>query len=160
MRNIISKFIFVFAIVLGLSTFGFSQDMMKKDEMKKDEMKKDEIKKDAMMKGEMAKEDTRPVVAIIKASWCPACRKLDPTMMKLMEEYGEKLNFVVFDVSNDETKKEAMKMAEEKGLADFFNENKDKTSTVAIFKEKKKVFSTKYNTDKETYVKEFEKALK
>ncbi|MDX2040174.1 MAG: cytochrome c biogenesis protein CcdA [Acidobacteriota bacterium] len=45
---------------------------------------------------------TKPTVAIIKAEWCSACQKLEPTMMELMKEYGDKVEFVVLDVSSDD----------------------------------------------------------
>jgi thiol-disulfide isomerase/thioredoxin len=141
--NRIVKTMFVLTLVFGtFAVVSKAQEMEKKD--------------GAMMK----KEETKPTVAIIKANWCGACKKLDPTMMKLMEEYKDKLNFVILDVTDETTSAKAMETAKEKGLEEFFNENKEKTSTVAIFKAGKRVFKTQYNQDREAYVKEFEKALK
>jgi thiol-disulfide isomerase/thioredoxin len=135
MTKLIKNGIIALALIIGLSAFASAQEMMKK-------------------------ETEKPTVAIIKASWCPACRKLDPVMAKLMTEYKDKLNFIVFDVSDDAASKASMKMAEEKGLSKFFGEYKEKTSTVAIFKGEEKLFVTKYNSDRDEYIKEFEKALK
>lgn len=103
---------------------------------------------------------TRPTVAIIKADWCSACRKLEPTMMELMEQYGNRLNFVVLDVSTDEKVAESEAAAKKLGLKRFFDENKKKTSTVAIFvRGSKPVFHTMANFDRQAYVKAFDDAI-
>lgn len=133
----------LFSLTLILGTFAVitsAQEMEKKD-------------------GAMMQKEEKPTVAIIKANWCGACKKLDPTMMKLMEEYKDKLNFVIFDVTDETTKAKAMEMAKDKDLEEFFNENKDKTSTVAVFKGGKRIFKTQYNQDRDAYVKEFNKSL-
>ncbi len=104
-------------------------------------------------------EKMKPIVAVIKADWCPYCKNVEPVMMKLMSDYSEKLRFVVFDVTSDETSKEAMKKAEQLGLAKFFKENKRKTSAVAVIKDDKVVFKTFNNTKREDYVKAFDSAL-
>lgn len=126
----------------ALSAFNISaQEMMKKDEM-------------AM------KEDKRPIVAVIKADWCSYCKRVDPVMMKLMEDYGEKLKFVIFDVTNEETTAEAAKTAESLGISDFFSKNKNKTSTVAVFKDKEVIYKTSNNKERNDYIKAFENVLK
>ena len=101
-----------------------------------------------------------PTVAIIRADWCPYCKQLEPTMMGLMKEYSGKLNFVMFDVTNKETTAKATAMAKSLGLSNFFTANKKKTSTVAIFKNKKQLFKTTNNQDRSAYVTEFDKAVK
>jgi pentapeptide MXKDX repeat protein len=145
---------------------GMAKDSMKKDEaMSKDEMKKDdmakpEMSKDSMMKDGMAKSDMRPTVAIIRADWCPYCKTLEPIMQGLMADYDGKLNFVVFDITDDKTTKASMVLAKEKGLEAFFNENKGKSAFVAIMKDGKQVFESKYKTDKKVFMQEFDKVLK
>lgn len=137
----------------------FAQETMTKD----DAMKKDDgMKKDAMMKDdEMAmKDDHRPIVAIIAADWCPYCKRIDPVVKDVMSSYMEKLHFVVFDVTNDATIAAAKEKAEKLGMSDFFNEYKDKTSTVAVLKDHKVVYKTSNNGKKEDYVTAFDKALK
>jgi len=103
---------------------------------------------------------TKPRVVIIRADWCSACQKLDPTMMGLMQEYGNKLDFVMLDVSNEATTAQAAAKAKSLGLTSFFEANKKNTSTVAIFKGKKSVFKTMKNYNKADYVAAFNKALK
>lgn len=133
------KILTISLIVLAFSLSAFTQDM--KD------------------KGMMDKENMKPIVAVISADWCPYCKNVEPVMMKLMKDYGEKFNFVVFDVTSDETSKASMMKAEKLGLSDFFKENKRKTSAVAVLKDKKVVYKTFNNTKREDYEMAFEKAL-
>ncbi len=167
----VTKFSLSFGLSLMFLACGANAQEMKKDEMKKDEMKK-EMPKDSMMKDEKAMKDemsmkddkmmkdTRPIVAIIRADWCPYCKKLDPIMETLMADYGKKLNFVMFDITDAKTTAASMELAKEKGLEEFFNENKGKSAFVAILKDGKNVFNSKYKTDKKVFMEEFDKVLK
>lgn len=103
---------------------------------------------------------TKPTVVIIRADWCSACQKLEPTMMELIKEYDGKINFVMLDVTNDETTAQAAAKAKSLGLSSFFETNKKKTSTIAVFKGKKSVFTTMKNYNRSDYVSAFDKALK
>jgi pentapeptide MXKDX repeat protein len=166
MKKLLS--IAMFSLVIGLfSVFNVSaQDTMKKDEMKKDDAmtKKDEMKKDdAMMKDEdsmMMKFDKNlPTVAVISADWCPYCKDVAPVLTGVLAGYKGKVNVVMFDVTNDETKAAAMKLADEYGLTKFFKDNKSKTSTVAILKADKVTFKTSNNTKESDYTTAIDKAL-
>lgn len=140
--NSLVRLFFVLTLVFGtFAVASYAQEMEKKDD-------------------EMMKKEEKPTVAIIRADWCPYCKKLEPIMMDLMKEYGEKLNFVVFDITNEETITKSMELAKEKGLEEFFKENKDKSAFVVIFKDGKEKFKAKYKTEREVYVKEFDKVLK
>ncbi|PKL75991.1 MAG: thiol-disulfide isomerase [Candidatus Melainabacteria bacterium HGW-Melainabacteria-1] len=103
-----------------------------------------------------------PIVAVIKASWCPACKKISPTVMGLMKDYGDKATWVVFDVSTKESAEAARKQAEKLGLKDFFAMYGAKTSTVAILdpesKKPLKIFMAE--ADRSKYVQALETALK
>jgi thiol-disulfide isomerase/thioredoxin len=103
---------------------------------------------------------TKPKVVIIRADWCSVCQQLEPTMMGLMQEYGGKLDFVMLDVTNDETTTQAAAKAKSLGLSSFFDANKKMTSTVAIFKGRKSVFKTAKNFNRADYVAAFNKAIK
>ncbi len=103
---------------------------------------------------------TKPTVVMIKADWCSACQKVDPIMMDLMKQYGDKLNFVMLDVTNDETTAQAAAKAKSLGLSAFFEANKKMTSTVAVFKGKKQTFKTAKNYNRDEYVAAFNKAIK
>jgi thiol-disulfide isomerase/thioredoxin len=103
---------------------------------------------------------TKPTVAIIRAEWCSACQKLEPTMMELMKEYGDKVEFVVLDVSSDDKVAESRATAKKLGLGGFFEANKQKTSTVAVFvKGSKPQFVTMQNFDRAAYVNAFDDAI-
>ena len=80
-------------------------------------------------------------------------------MMGLMKEYGGKINFVILDVTNDDTTAAAAAKAKSLGLGAFFEANKKTTSTVGIFKGKKNLFKTAMNTDRDAFVAAFNKAL-
>ena len=103
---------------------------------------------------------TKPTVAIIKADWCSACQKVEPIMMGLMKEYDGKVNFVMLDVTNDDTTAQAAAKAKSLGLTAFFEANKKTTSTVAVFTGKKQIYKTAMNYNKSDYVAAFDKALK
>jgi thiol-disulfide isomerase/thioredoxin len=102
----------------------------------------------------------KPTVAIIKADWCSACQKVEPIMMGLMKEYDGKVNFVMLDVTNDDTTAQAAAKAKSLGLSSFFEANKKMTSTVAVFKGKKQTFKTVKNYNRDDYVAAFDGALK
>jgi thiol-disulfide isomerase/thioredoxin len=74
----------------------------------------------------------KPVVVDVYASWCPGCKNIAPTLSQLKKQYGNKANFIVFDVTDSKTTQASMKMAAKLGLTGFFNANKAQTSTVAI----------------------------
>lgn len=112
---------------------------------------------DGMEKKEMMAEKKATVV-VVRADWCPYCKKIEAYMPELMKEYGDKLEFVVFDITDEETTSASMKLAEEKGLADFFKDNKGAAATVAIIKGGEIKFKANKKTDRETYEKAFKKA--
>lgn len=102
----------------------------------------------------------KPTVALVRADWCRACQQLEPTYNELKREYGSRINFVEFDVTNEETTAAAETRANKLGLGKFFAANKKNTSTVAVFKGGKQTFTANHNYDRQTYVNAFEKALK
>jgi thiol-disulfide isomerase/thioredoxin len=141
MRVIRNHVIVGFILLAGLTVSVTAQDQMMKD-------------------GKAMLDSKNPVVVIIRADWCPYCRDLEPKMMKLMEQFGEKLNFVTLDITNRETTEKARSTAKMAGVAAFFEANKTKASTVAIFRDKKQVFSMIHNADGDDLSKAFEKAIK
>ena len=62
----------------------------------------------------VAATKTKPRVVIIRADWCSACQQLEPTMMGLMQEYGNKLDFVMLDVTNEATTAQAAAKAKDR----------------------------------------------
>jgi thiol-disulfide isomerase/thioredoxin len=109
--------------------------------------------------GSTGAKNKKVTVAVIKAEWCSACQKVEPIMMDLMKEYGDRINFVILDVTNDETTAQAAAKAKSFGLTKFFEANKKMTSTVGVFKSGKQTFVTSKNYNKNDYVSAFNKAL-
>lgn len=102
----------------------------------------------------------RPTVAIIRADWCSACQKLEPTMMELKSQYKDRIDFVMLDVTDDQKAAQSAAKARKLGLASFFEANKRKTSTVVVLSPSHKiVFQTMQNFDRDVYVKAFDEAL-
>ena len=102
----------------------------------------------------------KPTVVLIKADWCGACQKVDPIIKSLRKDYGSKMNFVVLDVTDEASEARSARIAKRNGLSSFFKKNKRKTSTVAVFNKKGKVFHTAKNYSRSAYVRAFKKALK
>ncbi len=81
----------------------------------------------------LAKElQGKPVVVDVYASWCPACKNVAPTLSQLKQQYGNKANFVVLDVTDRQATANTMKLAAKTGLTKFLNANKSQTGTIAI----------------------------
>ena len=102
----------------------------------------------------------RPTVAVIRADWCTACQKLEPTMMELMKQYKDRIDFVMLDVTDDQRAAKSAATARKLGLGDFFESNKKKTSTVVVLSPSRKIlFQTMQNFDRDAYVKAFDEAI-
>ena len=100
-----------------------------------------------------------PIVAVIRADWCAACKKLEPVLADIAKNYGEKVEFVYLDITDAKTTAEAEMTAKRYGISKFFEENKKKSSTVGIFKNMKKLFNTHYNAYPKVFTTEIDKAL-
>ena len=102
----------------------------------------------------------RPTVAIIRADWCTACQKLEPTMMELMNQYKDRIDFVMLDVTDDQKAAKSAATARKLGIGKFFHENMKNTSTVVVLSPAHKIlFRTAKNFDREAYVKAFDEAI-
>ena len=53
---------------------------------------------DQTFETEVLKAET-PVLVDFWAAWCGPCRSLAPTVDRLAEEFGDRLNFVKFDIA-------------------------------------------------------------
>lgn len=74
----------------------------------------------------------KPVVVDIYASWCPACKNIAPTLSQLEQQYANKVEFVVLDVTNKTTTATSEAKAKELGLSQFLADNKAQTGTLTI----------------------------
>jgi hypothetical protein len=80
--------------------------------------------------------------------------------MELKSQYGDRIDFVILDVSDEEKAAESAAVARKLGLSKFFDENKQKTSSVLVLSASRKiVFQTMQNFDRDAYVKAFDEAL-
>ena len=83
--------------------------------------------------GPLAKElQGKPVVVDVFATWCPGCKNIAPTLSQLKQEYSDKVNFVVLDVTDQAKLQETAINANKLGLGQFLEVTKSQTSTVAI----------------------------
>lgn len=74
----------------------------------------------------------KPVVVDIYASWCPACRTIEPTLRSLKKQKAGKVSFVTFDVSDADQLKKSRERAKSLGLGAFLEANRSQTSLVAV----------------------------
>ncbi|HEY9688131.1 MAG TPA: thioredoxin family protein [Coleofasciculaceae cyanobacterium] len=77
-------------------------------------------------------QSQKPLLVGIHAAWCPGCKNIEPAMMTLMNEYKDAVQFVTLDVTDAKSTQESAKKAKSLGLSKWFEQNKTKTSTVAI----------------------------
>jgi len=84
-----------------------------------------------------------PLVAIVRADWCPACRKVEPTLAEIEKEYAGRITFVRLDVTDDDTTAGAADEATADGVGAFFGDAKGRTATIGVFsKDRKELFRT------------------
>jgi thiol-disulfide isomerase/thioredoxin len=74
----------------------------------------------------------KPVVVDVYATWCAGCKNIAPTLTQLKQQYSDRVNFVVLDVTDKAKLEETQAKAEKLGLGKFLEDTKSKTSTVAI----------------------------
>jgi len=159
-KQLLSRALLALSVVTLMSTLALAvnaQDKMQDKGKMQDKMQdKMDDKMDKMDK----MSDAKVTVVLIRADWCGACQKLEPTIAELQEEYKGRINFVTLDVTTDEKAAAAADTARKLGLAKFFEANKKKTSTVAVVGAKKKiVYQTDHNYDRNAYVKAFDEAI-
>jgi thiol-disulfide isomerase/thioredoxin len=152
-HTILGRLTMVAAIFSVLAIGVSAQDKM--GGMMNDKMSGDKMGKMNNMMGH-----AKTTVAIIRADWCSACQKLEPTLSELKEQYKGRINFVVLDVTTEESTRQATATARKHGLAKFFAANKKKTSTVVVLDSKRKIlFKTDHNDNREAYVRAFDNAI-
>jgi len=83
----------------------------------------------------LTESEALPLVIVVRADWCPSCRKIEPTIAALMREYEGRVRFLVLDVTDDAKTARSKVAAENAGVGKFFAEN-EATGVVAIFNAK------------------------
>lgn len=111
-------------LVIG---FMFSQPVsagfFKKFKSSKKHVKEQEVKENRQKKA---------LIVEIFASWCPGCKNIEPTLELLIKDNPD-IEFVKLDVSTPSKAKASEEQAEKLKIIDFYNANKSKTATVAVF---------------------------
>lgn len=74
----------------------------------------------------------QPLVVVVRADWCPTCRKIEPTVAVLQREYGGRVSFLILDVTDDAASTRSTSAAERAGVGSFFRDN-NATGIVAVF---------------------------
>ena len=76
--------------------------------------------------------DDNPIFVTITSDCCSTCQKLKPVVEDLEYEYGSQITFLTFNVSSRASLEEAKQIAEEHGISEFFNNNKNAVPKVGI----------------------------
>ncbi len=79
-----------------------------------------------------AEDDSNPLFVTITMKECYTCQKLKPVIENLKEEYNDKVNFVTLDVSSKASLEESREKAEELGVKEFFEKNRNSLPAVGI----------------------------
>ena len=81
---------------------------------------------------QVAKAYYMPIFAIITSGHCYTCQQLKPVVEELKSEYEDQVTFLTFDLSSKSSLDEARQMAEEYGILEFFEANKNALPKVGI----------------------------
>ena len=75
---------------------------------------------------------SKPMFVIISTDWCFACKIVKPTIEEIEREYGDQVEFIALNASNEETIKQAEYVASDYGITDLFNKHKNAFPTIVI----------------------------
>ncbi len=76
--------------------------------------------------------DGKPVFVEISTDWCFACKMLKPTIEELKREYASSVTFIHLDPTSEESLAQSIQLAQDYGVLDFFNANRNAFPTVGI----------------------------
>lgn len=77
--------------------------------------------------------DSNPFFVTITASeYCSTCKKLEPVVEELENEYSSKVTFITLDVSSKDLLETSRVIARENGVEQFFEENTGLVPKVGI----------------------------
>ncbi len=107
-KNTIKFFLVVFILSTILFSFNFSE----------------------VKAGDLAND--KPLFVIVSTDWCYACKMLHPVVDELEAQYGNQVNFLHLDASNDEAVNASRLIAAQYGLAAYFDSNRNVFPKVGI----------------------------
>lgn len=76
--------------------------------------------------------DGKPVFVEISTDWCFACKMLKPTIEELKRQYAGSVTFIHLDPTSEESLAQSLQLAQDYGVLDFFNANRNAFPTVGI----------------------------
>jgi thiol-disulfide isomerase/thioredoxin len=76
--------------------------------------------------------EKRPYVLVVYADWCPNCQQLKPTLALINEKYRDRIRFVRYDITSDESIAMSQEKVGKLGLSKFFENNHEQTALVVI----------------------------
>lgn len=74
-----------------------------------------------------------PLFTVISTDWCYACKWFEPIFEELQREYVGRITFVKLNPTNEDTLYYSQKLAEEYGILEFFNNNRNAFPRIAIY---------------------------
>ena len=74
----------------------------------------------------------KPFAIRFYADWCPKCKQLDAKLNQIKPDFTDKINFVVLDVTDDESTQIAWRKAKELGLEKIAKENGRRTGILVL----------------------------
>jgi thiol-disulfide isomerase/thioredoxin len=92
---------------------------------------------------------TRPFVVKLHAQWCPICMLTKGTWTKLQTAYADRVNLVVFDITNNETTAASLAEAKRLGLEEFFDAHSGEVGSVYVLEGVSKVVKGSVPGDRE-----------
>ena len=79
-----------------------------------------------------AANPSRPFVVKLHARWCPVCMLTTAIWSRIEQAYAGRVNFVVFDFTNQATTAASRAEARRLGLERFFDDNEGWTGTIVV----------------------------
>ncbi len=76
--------------------------------------------------------ESGPYVVKIHAEWCSTCKAIAPTWEQLRVDVGDRATLVKLDVTDRAAFEASRATAEKLGIAEFFNDYRRQTGTVAV----------------------------
>lgn len=74
----------------------------------------------------------KPKLLVVRAAWCPACRRIEPVLKQAFEAYEGKVELVVLDVTDEDSTTNAKRRADTEGVAKIYERAAGRTPTILV----------------------------